>query len=109
GRRNDPGHFPLRAAGDRSGRPRAWLPPRDRGAASFLGPPSARRNPARPRGLRPFEAPGPNMILTIAILVFAFILVLVIGVWWVSQADRTVRERLKQPGPRTGAPDILRP
>ena len=49
------------------------------------------------------------MILTIAILVFAFILVLVIGIWWVSQADRTVRERLKQPGRGTGGPDLLRP
>jgi tight adherence protein B len=49
------------------------------------------------------------MILSIAVLVFAFILVLTIGVWWVSQADRTVRERLKQPARRAGGPDILRP
>jgi tight adherence protein B len=49
------------------------------------------------------------MILAIALLVFAFILVSVAGVWWISQADRTVRERLKQSGPLTAGPDILRP
>jgi len=36
------------------------------------------------------------MPLAIALLVFTFFLILVVGIWWVSQAQRTVRERLKQ-------------
>jgi tight adherence protein B len=49
------------------------------------------------------------MILAIALLVFVFFLVLVTGIWWISQAQRTVRERLKQPGVQTAGPNILRP
>jgi tight adherence protein B len=49
------------------------------------------------------------MPLAVAVLVFLFFLVLVVGVWWVSQAQRTVRERLKQAGTLTARPDILLP
>ena len=49
------------------------------------------------------------MPLAVALLVFIFFVVLVVGVWWVSQAQRTVRERLKQAGTRTSRTDILRP
>ena len=31
-------------------------------------------------------------VLAISLLVFAFFVVLVVGVWWISQTDRTVRE-----------------
>ncbi len=49
------------------------------------------------------------MPLAIALLVFTFFLILVIGIWWVSQAQRTVRERLRRTGPQTSRTDILRP
>lgn len=49
------------------------------------------------------------MALAIAVLVFAFVLVLVAGIWWVSQTQRTVRERLRPTGPQTSRTDILRP
>jgi tight adherence protein B len=49
------------------------------------------------------------MPLAVALLVFLFFLVLVVGVWWVSQAQRMVRERLKQAGTLTERPDILLP
>ena len=38
------------------------------------------------------------MPLAAALLVFLFFVVLVVGIWWVSQAQRTVRERLKRSG-----------
>ncbi len=49
------------------------------------------------------------MALVISVLVFAFFVVLVIGIWWISQANRTVRDRLRQAGPRVAGVEILRP
>jgi tight adherence protein B len=49
------------------------------------------------------------MPLAIALLVFAFFVILVVGIWWVSQAQRTVRKRLRPTGPQTSRTDILRP
>lgn len=49
------------------------------------------------------------MALTIASLIFVAIVVLVVGLWWVAQAERTVRGRLKRPGPAGGPTGILRP
>ena len=49
------------------------------------------------------------MPLAAALLVFLFFLVLVVGIWWVSQTHRTVRERLKQGGTPSSRPDILLP
>ena len=49
------------------------------------------------------------MPLAVALLVFAFFLILVVGIWWVSQAQRTVRERLKPAGAPSSRTDILRP
>jgi len=49
------------------------------------------------------------MVLLAALLVFLFFVVLVVGIWWVSQTDRTVRDRLRQHGPRAVGVDILRP
>lgn len=49
------------------------------------------------------------MVLLAALLVFLFFVVLVVGIWWVSQTDRTVRDRLRQQAPRVGGIDILRP
>ena len=49
------------------------------------------------------------MPLAVALLVFAFFVILVVGIWWVSQAQRTVRERLKHAGAPSSRTDILRP
>ncbi len=49
------------------------------------------------------------MPLAVALLVFTFFLILVVGIWWVSQAQRTVRERLKHAGAPSSRTDILRP
>ena len=48
------------------------------------------------------------MALAIAGLIFLAIIVLVVGLWWVAQAERTVRARLKRPGPADGPTGILR-
>lgn len=48
------------------------------------------------------------MALTIAGLIFLAIVVLVVGLWWVAQAERSVRARLKRPGPASGPTGILR-
>ena len=49
------------------------------------------------------------MALTIAFLVFLAIMVLIVGVWWVGQAERSVRARLKRPAAAGGpAVQILR-
>ena len=48
------------------------------------------------------------MALVVALLVFVFFLVLVVGMWWVSQADRKVRERLRHAGTPTSQTVILR-
>lgn len=49
------------------------------------------------------------MPLAAALLVFLFFVVLVVGIWWVSQTQRTVRERLKQGGTPSSRPEILLP
>jgi tight adherence protein B len=49
------------------------------------------------------------MVALAALLVFLFFVVLVVGIWWVSQTDRTVRDRLRQQTPRAAGIDILRP
>ena len=49
------------------------------------------------------------MPLAVALLVFSFFVILVVGIWWVSQAQRTVRERLKPAGAPSSRTDILRP
>jgi tight adherence protein B len=49
------------------------------------------------------------MALTIAFLIFLAIVVLIVGVWWVAQAERAVRARIKRPGPVGGSAGILRP
>jgi tight adherence protein B len=49
------------------------------------------------------------MALTIAFLVFLAIVILVVGLWWVAQAERSVRARLKRPGSADGPVQILRP
>ena len=48
------------------------------------------------------------MALTIALLVFLAIVILVVGLWWVAQAERSVRVRLKRPSPVGGPTQILR-
>jgi len=48
------------------------------------------------------------MALTIALLVFIAIVVLVVGLWWVAQAERSVRARLKRPSRPDGPAQILR-
>ena len=48
------------------------------------------------------------MALTIALLIFLAIVVLVVGLWWVAQAERSVRARLKRPSPTDGPTRILR-
>lgn len=48
------------------------------------------------------------MALVVALLVFVFFLVLVVGMWWVSQADRKVRERLRHAGTPASQTVILR-
>jgi len=49
------------------------------------------------------------MALVIALLVFLAIVVLVVGLWWVAQAERSVRARLKGPSAADGPVQILRP
>lgn len=49
------------------------------------------------------------MALAIALLVFLAIMVLVVGLWWVAQAERSVRTRLKRAGAADGPVQILRP
>jgi tight adherence protein B len=48
------------------------------------------------------------MALTIAFLIFIAIVVLIVGLWWVAQAERSVRARLKRSGPTKGPVRILR-
>ena len=48
------------------------------------------------------------MALTIALLVFIAIVVLVVGLWWGAQAERSVRARLKRPSRPDGPAQILR-
>jgi tight adherence protein B len=48
------------------------------------------------------------MALTIAFLIFIAIVVLIVGLWWVAQAERSVRARLKRPSPTGGPTQILR-
>jgi tight adherence protein B len=48
------------------------------------------------------------MALAIALLIFLAVVILVVGLWWVAQADRTVRDRLKRPGLTDGPAQILR-
>jgi tight adherence protein B len=48
------------------------------------------------------------MALTIALLIFLAVVVLVVGVWWVAQAERSVRARLKRPSRTEGPAGILR-
>ena len=48
------------------------------------------------------------MALLAALLVFLFFLVLLVGIWWVSQANRTVRERLRHAGQPSADTGILR-
>ena len=48
------------------------------------------------------------MALTIALLIFLAIVVLVVGLWWVAQAERSVRARLKRPSLTDGPTQILR-
>jgi tight adherence protein B len=49
------------------------------------------------------------MALAIAFLVFLAIVVLVVGLWWVAQAGRSVETRLKRAGAADGPVQILRP
>jgi tight adherence protein B len=48
------------------------------------------------------------MALAIALLIFLAIVILVVGLWWVAQGERSVRARLKRPGPTSGPDRILR-
>ena len=48
------------------------------------------------------------MALIAALLVFLFFVVLLVGIWWVSQANRTVRERLRHAGQPSADTGILR-
>ena len=48
------------------------------------------------------------MALTIALLIFLAIVILVVGLWWVAQAERSVRARLKRPSSIGGPAQILR-
>lgn len=49
------------------------------------------------------------MILAIAALVFLCVVILIVGFWWVSQANRNVRARLSRAAPTQGQADILKP
>jgi tight adherence protein B len=49
------------------------------------------------------------MALAIALLVFLAIVVLFVGLWWVGQAERSVRTRLKRTGAADDPVQILRP
>ena len=48
------------------------------------------------------------MLLAISALIFLSVVVLVVGGWWVSQANRDLRARLSRPTP-AGAAQILKP
>ena len=48
------------------------------------------------------------MALAIAVLVFLAIVILIVGFWWVGQAERAVRARVKRPAAAGGAGQILR-
>jgi hypothetical protein len=48
------------------------------------------------------------MALAIAALIFLAIVILVVGLWWVAQAERSVRARLKRTGPADSSVGILR-
>jgi tight adherence protein B len=48
------------------------------------------------------------MALLAALLVFLFFLVLLVGIWWVAQANRTVKERLRHAGSPSAQTEILR-
>jgi len=48
------------------------------------------------------------MALTIAFLVFLAIVILVVGLWWAAQAERSVRARLRRAGTTGGPVQILR-
>jgi tight adherence protein B len=49
------------------------------------------------------------MVLVASLLVFLFVVVLVVGIWWISKDDRTVRDRLRQATPRASGVEFLRP
>jgi len=49
------------------------------------------------------------MAVSIALLVFLAVTVLVAGLWWASQGQRTVRQRLERAGQADPGTDILRP
>jgi tight adherence protein B len=49
------------------------------------------------------------MDLLIALLVFLTVMILVVGLWWAPQADRTVRHRLEPAGREDPRTDIVRP
>ena len=49
------------------------------------------------------------MALAIALLVFLALMVLVVGLWWAAQAERSVRTRLERAGAADGPVQILRP
>jgi len=49
------------------------------------------------------------MVIVASLLVFLFVVVLVVGIWWISKADWTVRDRLRQARPRASGVKILRP
>jgi tight adherence protein B len=48
------------------------------------------------------------MTSAIAVLVFLFVVVLVVGGWWVSQVNRNLRSRLSRPAP-VGSTQVLKP
>src|SRR5262245_60482139 len=48
------------------------------------------------------------MTSAIAVLVFLFVVVLVVGGWWVSQMNRSLRSRLSRPAP-VGSTQVLKP
>src|SRR5262249_15024904 len=53
-------------------------------------------------------ARGAPMTSAIAVLVFLFVVVLVVGGWWVSQMNRSLRSRLSRPAP-VGSTQVLKP
>jgi tight adherence protein B len=48
------------------------------------------------------------MTSAIAVLVFLFVVVLIVGVWWVSQVNRNLRSRLSRVAP-VGSTQVLKP
>ena len=48
------------------------------------------------------------MTSAIAVLVFLFVVVLVVGGWWVSQVNRSLRSRLSRAAP-VGSTQVLKP